>query len=172
MVPDWAVSPPPSRSREPATRSRFWSKPRPSARYESHNQQHSQRNLTSTQVGAGIQIPPNSARLLRRWGVFRYLEQSATRPDSIKFRRWENGDVIGLTALDSEFAENFGSPYHVVHRADFHKALHQRAIELGVQVRLNSRVVEYAGGSSAVLQDGSVVDGDLVVAADGENPPL
>lgn len=120
------------------------------------------------QVGAGIQIPPNSARLLRRWGVFKYLEKKAVRPDSIKFRRWEDGSVIGLTKLDSEFAENFGSPYYVVHRADFHEALYQRATELGVKVWLNSRVVEYVGGSSAVLEDGSVVQGDLIVGADGK----
>lgn len=79
--------------------------------------------------------------------------------------------MIGLTALDAEFADNFGSPYYVVHRADFHKALHRRAAELGVGVRLNSKVVEYVGGSSAVLEDGSVVKGDLIVAADGEDPP-
>lgn len=120
------------------------------------------------QVGAGIQIPPNSARLLRRWGVFKYLEQRAVRPDSIKFRRWEDGSVIGLTMLGSEFVENFGAPYYVVHRADFHEALYQRATELGVKVRLNSKVVEYVGGSAAVLEDGSVAQGDLIVGADGK----
>lgn len=120
------------------------------------------------QVGAGIQIPPNSARLLRRWGVFKHLEEKAVQPDSIKFRRWENGNVIGLTKLDSEFAENYGSPYYVVHRADFHEALYLRARELGVKVRLNSKVVEYIGGSSAVLEDGTVAQGDIIVGADGK----
>ena len=104
---------------------------------------------------------------MHRWGVFKYLEPCAVKPDSMKFRRWEDGSVIGLTALDQEFATNFGSPFYVVHRADFHTALHQRATELGVKLRLNSKVVKY-GASSAFLEDGSVVRGDLIVGADGK----
>ncbi|KAH8886263.1 FAD/NAD(P)-binding domain-containing protein [Thozetella sp. PMI_491] len=120
------------------------------------------------EVGAGIQIPPNTGRLLRRWGVFDKLEKFAVRPDHINFRRWENGAVIGLTRLVPDFEENFGAPYYVAHRAHLHTALSERALELGVTVRLNSLVTKYSIDSGSVfLADGTVVKGDLVVGADG-----
>jgi salicylate hydroxylase len=119
-------------------------------------------------VGAGIQIPPNSGRLLRRWGVFDSLRKCAVKPEAINFRRWENGNVIGYTSLGKTFVEDFEVPYYVVHRAHFHEAMHQRALELGVAIQLNSRVVEYCEQVAyVVLANGSIVQGDLVVAVDG-----
>ncbi|KAF9691670.1 hypothetical protein EKO04_010189 [Ascochyta lentis] len=122
------------------------------------------------EVGAGIQIPPNSGRLLRRWGVMQHLEKWAVKPEGINFRRWESGAIIGHTALGQSFQENFQEPYYVVHRAHFHDALLQRALQLGVKVDLGCRVVQYQEQEgSVVLADHSVVKGDLVVAADGIN---
>ncbi|KAI5919535.1 hypothetical protein F4810DRAFT_687246 [Camillea tinctor] len=120
------------------------------------------------EVGAGIQIPPNSGVLLERWGVMDHLRDRAVLPQTIRFRRWSNGNIIGLTKLLPEFEENFASPYRVVHRADFHSALHKRAIELGVKLLLNRRVVEYDPESPLVtLKDGTYMSADLIVAADG-----
>ncbi|KAF2999653.1 hypothetical protein E8E13_000156 [Curvularia kusanoi] len=120
------------------------------------------------EVGAGIQIPPNSGRLLHRWGVFQHLARWAVKPEGINFRRWEDGRVIGHTDLGERFQRNFGVPYYVVHRAHFHDALYKRALELGVVVDLDRTVVEYdSQQGSVILADRSVVTGDLVVAADG-----
>ena len=59
-------------------------------------------------------------------------------------------------------------PYYVVHRAHFHEAMHQRALELGVAIQLNSRVVEYCEQMAyIVLANGTIVQGDLVAAVDG-----
>lgn len=122
------------------------------------------------EVGAGIQIPPNSGRLLHRWGVMEQdLGRLAVRPDGISFRRWRSGSVIGFTDLSSEFSAMYGAPYYVVHRAHLHEALSSRAAALGVSVRLNSRVVRYDEPSASVsLQDGTELHGDLVVAVDGK----
>ncbi|TLD23150.1 hypothetical protein PspLS_07108 [Pyricularia sp. CBS 133598] len=119
------------------------------------------------EVGAGIQIPPNSGRLLRRWGVFAHAETLFTTPSCINFRRWQDGSLIGYTDLD-EFNTWFGAPYCVAHRAHLQGALHARALELGVEVRLNSCVAAYRADDAAVeLSNGEVVRGDLIVAADG-----
>ncbi|KAI1505315.1 hypothetical protein F5X99DRAFT_430557 [Biscogniauxia marginata] len=120
------------------------------------------------EVGAGIQIPPNSGMLLERLGVMKHLRDRAVLPESIRLRRWSNGQVIGLTKLSPEFEENFASPYCVVHRSDFHEALHKRAVELGVKLLLNSRVVGYnPADPSVTLANGSVMSADIVIAADG-----
>lgn len=122
-----------------------------------------------TKVGAGIQIPSNTSRLLERWGVFKNLEKLAVKPTCINFRRWESGAVIGHTRLQPEFQDNFGAAYYVAHRAHLHVALSERAAELGVTVRLNSKVEEFDRQYALVtLEDGTFVRGDLVVAADGK----
>jgi len=113
-------------------------------------------------------VPPNSTRLLHKWGVGQYLENHVVEPENILFRRWENGAVIGNTKLKPDFRDSFDAPYYVVHRAHFHDALHKRAVELGVEVNVNSKVVSYdLEIPSVTLEDGSTHTADLVVAADG-----
>jgi 2-polyprenyl-6-methoxyphenol hydroxylase and related FAD-dependent oxidoreductases len=120
------------------------------------------------QVGAGIQIPSNSTRLLSRLGLDPYLKEYVIEPESISFRRWQSGNVIGLTQLIPNFREQFGAPYYVIHRANFHSALHKRALDLGVTVKVASRVVGYnIEEPSIVLENDETVSSDLVVAADG-----
>jgi len=87
----------------------------------------------------------------------------------MSFRRWDNGEVIGYTKLVPDFRDNFQAPYYVVHRAHFHDALHKRALELGVEVRVNSKVVDYdLEAPSIELENGQVLSADLIVAADGK----
>ena len=91
------------------------------------------------------------------------------KPDAIHFRRWEDGREIGRTALGKDFRENFKVPYYVVHRAHFHHALHQLALQLGVMIELNARVVKYSEKSASVeLANNSIIMADLVIAADGK----
>lgn len=130
-------------------------------------------NLTNSfelQVGAGIQVPPNSGKLLKRWGVMKHLEKYAVQPSRMNFRRWQNGALIGVTDTSPEFSAQYGAPYYVVHRAHLHNSLYQQAVALGVRTRLNSKVDVYdAETATIVLSDGGVFQGDLVIAADGNS---
>jgi salicylate hydroxylase len=124
------------------------------------------------EVGAGIQIPSNSSRLLIRWGVDKYLKNKVVEPADISFRRWKTGETIGYTKLVPNFRETFDAPYYVVHRAHFHDALYQRALELGVKVRTGARVVDYDfEAPSVTLEDGSKHFADLIIAAEGVRSP-
>ena len=119
------------------------------------------------QVGAGIQVPSNSARLLLRWGIDRFWSKSVVAPENIYLRRWQDGNTIGHTRLNP-FQSEFGAPYFVIHRAHLHNAMYQLALELGVEVRVNSKVTSYdAEGPSITLENGSIQRADLVIAADG-----
>lgn len=120
------------------------------------------------QVGAGIQVPPNSGKLLERWGVTRRFAEYVVQPARMNFRRWADGALIGVTDTSPAFTAQYGAPYYVVHRAHLHGALYEQAVALGVRTRLNSKVAAYDAESGAiVLSDGDVFQGDLVVAADG-----
>jgi salicylate hydroxylase len=67
-----------------------------------------------------------------------------------------------------DFRNVFHAPYYVIHRADFHTALHRRALDLGVSIKLASRVTEYNPQSPSIfLESGTTVSADLIVAADG-----
>ncbi|KAF2729514.1 FAD/NAD(P)-binding domain-containing protein [Polyplosphaeria fusca] len=120
------------------------------------------------EVGAGIQVPPNSTRLLVKWGLLPYLQDQAIEPGAIRLRRWQDGSIIGLTQLVPDFRQAFGAPYLVVHRANLQLAMYRLALDLGIDVRVNSGIKEYdAETPSITTDDGKVWVADLVVAADG-----
>lgn len=121
------------------------------------------------QIGAGIQIPPNSTRILHSWGLKSALEDQSVMPSALLWRRWEDGSVIGKAAFNPESEQRFGSPYYVTHRAYLHKVLHHKAVELGALIHLNKKVYKYGLDDGTVaFEDGSLVSADLIVAADGE----
>lgn len=126
--------------------------------------------LICEQSGAEVHVPSNAAHLLERWGVGPFLADKTFEPSDIILRRWEDGRPIGNTRLIPDFRESFGAPYYVVHRVHFHEVLYERAKELGVDVRVNSKVVKYDLKAPAVmLEGGKISRADLVVAADGVN---
>jgi salicylate hydroxylase len=123
------------------------------------------------EVGAGIQIPSNSTRLLFKLGLKPYLAPYVTEPERISFRRWQDGIVIGNTELVPDFTENYQAPYYVIHRAHFHSALCQRAKDMGIEIKLGAKAVDYDPITGSItLADGTVHTADLVVAADGIFP--
>lgn len=118
------------------------------------------------EVGAGMRIPPNSFKLLHRWGIdLTYMKK--TYSNGNRFLRYDDGHVIadmphGIPEWD------FGGSYLMVHRADYHAVLLAKARELGVDVQANRRVDGYDWDApAALLSDGSLVKGDLLVVADG-----
>lgn len=87
------------------------------------------------------------------------------------FRRWFDGTEIGYTKLVPEFRDNFHAPYYVIHRAHFHDALYRRAVELGVRIKVASKVESYnLDAPSVQLTSGEDFHADLVIAADGKFP--
>lgn len=121
---------------------------------------------TFGEVGAGMRIPPNSFRVLRRWGVdLTYMKK--THSNGNRFLRYDDGSV--LADMPHGVPEwEYGGSYLMVHRADYHAVLLERALGLGVELRPASKVVAYDWDApAAVLEDGSRVEGDLLVVADG-----
>lgn len=98
------------------------------------------------------------------------LAKKVVEPSKINIRRWQNGAVIGVTDLTPEFNAHYETPYYVVHRAHLHTALYEQAVALGVKTRLNSKVARYDAETATInLSDGSIFQGDLIVAADGRS---
>jgi salicylate hydroxylase len=57
----------------------------------------------------------------------------------------------------------------VIHRADYHGVLLDEAVRLGVDVKLNSKVVDidFSETPHVVLESGEFIEADVIVGADG-----
>ncbi|EGW31388.1 salicylate hydroxylase [Spathaspora passalidarum NRRL Y-27907] len=120
------------------------------------------------EVGAGIQIPPPSIKVLNAMGVLKEVEDNAIFPHDLNIRRWETGDVLSQQNLIPYTLDQYQGHYLHVHRADYHKALVNRAQEVGVEIYLGARVEEVDFDSSTVTtSDGRLFSGDIIVGYDG-----
>ncbi|KAA8910288.1 hypothetical protein FN846DRAFT_555513 [Sphaerosporella brunnea] len=119
------------------------------------------------EVGAGIQIPPNSARILQRFGVLDEIRKLSVLPHAFVIRSYK-GQELNRQPMLPYCEETYGAPYLHIHRADFHAVLVKRATELGVKIQLNAHVnaIDFEA-PSVTLATGETLTADLVIAADG-----
>jgi salicylate hydroxylase/6-hydroxynicotinate 3-monooxygenase len=116
-------------------------------------------------VGAGIQMLPNSMKVLQGIGVDQKLRSFAFAPKSHLNRVWDSGeDMIELPMPESRY----GAPYLCMHRGDLHEAL-LSAVDPAT-IHLNKRLVgleQTSGGVTLSFEDGSSHQADAVIGADG-----
>ncbi|KAI0007803.1 FAD/NAD(P)-binding domain-containing protein [Xylariaceae sp. FL0662B] len=120
------------------------------------------------EVGNGIQITPNSTRILQRWGLSDELWASAAEPSYLAIHRYSGSHLVFEKDLNKKLRSKYGAPFIELHRVDLQKALYARARELGVQFRFGTRIVDINFDTGIVVsQSGLRAWGDLIVAADG-----
>jgi len=115
------------------------------------------------EVGAGLQISPNGAAVLRALGLGDALDRAGVAAEAVILR-----DGLGdETVLRLPLA---GRGFRFVHRADLIALLAAGAREAGVQIRLLQRIDEIdLSGPRPVLvtAQGAQVEPDLLIGADG-----
>jgi salicylate hydroxylase len=122
-----------------------------------------------TEIGAGIVVTPNAARVLRELGeIDRFRRRAIALEVGWEFRRWENGRVLFAQRLGDDCERRYGEHSYVVHRADLldvaHAAVPEHTIRLGarcvaVHRRHDDVELTFANGSSATAE--------VVIGADG-----
>jgi salicylate hydroxylase len=121
------------------------------------------------EIGAGVAVTPNAARLLRRLGVLDALRKTAVRLEiGWEFRRWQDGAVLSAELLSTRCEQLYGEQTYTAHRADLVEAL-CRAVPAGT-IRLGQRITAIGvNGATATLTfaDGEVTEADVVIGADG-----
>src|SRR5580693_6093186 len=73
------------------------------------------------EVGGGINMGPNAARILYRLRLGDALDRDAVRPLSADVRRWDDGRTLQKAALNPISSELYGAPHLTVHRADLQR---------------------------------------------------
>ncbi len=123
------------------------------------------------EVGAGVQVSPNGAAVLRALGLGAALDAVALRATAVALCDGLTGRVVTRLEVGRLTPEQ---GYHFVHRADLIEVLRRGAVEAGVDLRLGARVgsvsldgacpvVGMAGGGMA----GGAEDCALLIGADG-----
>jgi len=123
------------------------------------------------EVGAGVQISPNGARLLARIGALEALRTTACAPEAALMRDGRSGATLLRLPLGDAAVARWGAPYLQVHRADLIAALADAARDAGAKIRLGAEAVD-ADDAGLRLAGGETVAADAVIAADGVRSPL
>jgi salicylate hydroxylase len=120
------------------------------------------------EVGAGLQIGPNAVKVLTALGLDDGLRRIAAEPDETVSVRWDDAGLRYRQPLKAIATAAYGARYLTAHRADLHRLLVEQVPEQSI--RLGAACVAAASdgrGAVAHFADGSAVEGDLVVGADG-----
>jgi len=116
-------------------------------------------------IGAGIQMMPNSMKVLRGIGIEERLRRLAFAPYSHLNRVWDTGEVTTELTMPEDL---YGAPYLCMHRADLHDALASVVPSEAVQLGRKLVGLGQAGGEvTLAFADGSKETADLVIGADG-----
>src|ERR1700694_1529487 len=116
-------------------------------------------------IGAGIQMMPNSMKVLRRIGVEEGVIDTSFKPYSHLNREWNTGRVTRELPMPETL---FGAPYLCMHRAVLHEAL--ASVVPQEIIHLNKKLTgleQRDGQVTLAFADGTRAHADAVVGADG-----
>jgi salicylate hydroxylase len=124
-------------------------------------------------VGAGIVVPPNMVRVIRRLGLDSRLPDFAVQLETAwEFRRWQDGKVLFAQPMGEECRRLYDAHCYVAHRADL-RAMLQQALPARL-LRLDHRCVSVNQAANEIklgfVKSSGVevqVSADVVVGADG-----
>lgn len=123
------------------------------------------------EVGAGLQISPNGAAVLRALGLQPALDAASVRAEAVQLIDGPSGELVARLDL-ARLRPDQG--YHFLHRADLIDVLLRGATDAGVTLRLLSRIadVDLSGPHPAVTLDtGERIETPLLIGADGLHSP-
>jgi salicylate hydroxylase len=120
------------------------------------------------EVGAGLQVSPNAARVLHQLGLAEALAKSGVPPLAWHQRRWDDGRTLLRTPLAGALEAAFGFPQYQIHRADLLAALAQALpadrVHLGHQL---TGLADHGDHVQATFANGAQAEVEVLVGADG-----
>ena len=121
-----------------------------------------------TQIGGGINMGPNAARILRRLGLAAGLDREGIRPLFTHQRRWQDGRTLQRAPLNPLCEELYGAPHMTLHRADLLDVI--AAGFPAERIHLGHRLIgleDKGRCTEAWFENGARITADILVGADG-----
>ncbi|EXJ62201.1 hypothetical protein A1O7_02634 [Cladophialophora yegresii CBS 114405] len=124
------------------------------------------------EIGAGIQMTPNVARLLMKWGVDKVIGDNLVEFEELNMRR-KDGTKVGYTKTIPNVRNISFTYLWSVHRMHLHSGLVEVARREGADLVIDARVVKIdwtsspSGQVSVTTEKGKTWTFDLLVGADG-----
>lgn len=121
------------------------------------------------EVGAGLQLSPNSMAVLSALGLSGKIKAAAFAPAQGVLRDYITGKPLLATQMGDAFTARYGQAYYNIHRADLHNILVTAAQDCGVDFHLNHYATNYAQNAKSVTLVTNQGDhiGDALIGADG-----
>lgn len=116
--------------------------------------------------GAGIVLAANAMKALERLGVAGEIRASGKKVGKAEIRTWDGKLIFQLPTRD--MAERYGTYSYLIHRASLQKILLDKFGDAGLHLQKRiSRFYQDERKVTAVFSDGSEVEGDILIGADG-----
>lgn len=124
-----------------------------------------------SEIGAGLQLSPNAMKVMAGLGLADQVIEAGFLPERSELRFGQSGARIFSFELGQNARQRWGAPYVHIHRADLIEVLRAALQErMPGAVKLEAKLVDYsqdAGGVRASLANGTLVEGDTLIGADG-----
>ena len=123
------------------------------------------------EIGAGIQLGPNTHRMFDRLQVTKAMHEIAHFPENIIMLDSLTGEQVLSMPLGQKLESHFGKPYAVIHRADLHTVLYDACKTMGeIDLRAGVEVAGYTDTGDGVrveIAGGQTIEGSALIGADG-----
>jgi len=123
------------------------------------------------EIGYGIQMGPNVARMLERLGVLKALEPASVFPDALILVDALANEEISRIALGKAFLARYRFRYFVIHRRDLHGGLLEACKQRSeIALEASRGMVGFEQKKDAVLvscENGAAYEGAALIGADG-----
>ncbi|KAK0452012.1 uncharacterized protein EV420DRAFT_1630458 [Desarmillaria tabescens] len=134
-----------------------------------HNVRVVERRPGLDPFGDLVAIQPSALCTMRKWpGFVDQLYENEFGPDIHMYKF--DGTLIGVFPSLSDYDPSTGDRAVVLSRLDLHRALHKYATSLRISIQHGISVEDYSETTDkgcAILADGTKLEADLVIAADG-----
>jgi salicylate hydroxylase len=107
------------------------------------------------EIGAGIQLSPNAARVLIALGLGEALRRHAVAPAELRVLNARTARVLARAPLGAAIEKRYDAPYWVIHRGDLHSVLSEAVrVNPDVSLHLGMRIEDFAVHSNGVTVSG------------------
>lgn len=124
------------------------------------------------EIGAGITISPNPAKVLYALGLEQEVDKIGTIVPTQGVLHWRTGEVLARNERGDAPRQKFGAPYYQMHRADLHDVLVEAMLKRAPgSIQLDKNLVDIEhnneGGVTLAFADKTREKFDAVIGADG-----